>query len=216
MKNLYHGSELEIQFPKFGVGRKDCDYGSGFYMCDTFVSAAMWASKNAKGGFVNRYKINLSSLKVLRLNHQTEEDIMIWLSLLCANRIDEETLLNNKEQIDFIIDNYLPDLSNVDMIVGYRADDSYYQYTRAFLNNELPIELLKEAMMLGKLGLQYVLISKKAFSSIKFVESKQVEHNDQYRELEIKADVEFNSLLSKRKIEQRYLRDIIREKRKYQ
>ena len=97
------------------------------------------------------------------------------------------------------------------MIVGYRADDSYYQYTRAFLSNDLPIELLKEAMKLGNLGLQYVIISRKSFDLISFVNSYKVNGDNEYKELEETANKEYERILRKRNINQTYLRDIVRE-----
>ena len=42
------------------------------------------------------------------------------------------------------------------MIIGYRADDSYFSFANAFLNNTLSLEQLKEAMYLGKLGEQVI------------------------------------------------------------
>ena len=38
------------------------------------------------------------------------------------------------------------------MVIGYRADDSYFSFARAFVNNEISLEQLSYAMRLGKLG----------------------------------------------------------------
>ena len=212
---LFHGSDKEITKPIYGYGRVDCDYGSGFYMCADKNAAKMWASDNDNGGYINEYSINIKSLNVLFLNNLTNEDILKWIALLCFNRIDEQTRNNNKDEIDFLVKNYLPSLEDYDLVIGYRADDSYYQYTRAFLSNELPIELLKEAMELGKLGLQYVLISKKAFDSITFINSEKVNKSNEYKLLEEKANQEYDEIIRKRKINDTYLRDIIREVSKH-
>ena len=61
---------------------------------------------------------------------------------------------------------YSFDITKYDMIVGYRADDSYFQYSRDFVANDLSIEILSKAMKLGKLGKQYVLISENSFKHI--------------------------------------------------
>ena len=216
MIKLFHGSDKEIVKPIYGYGRSDCDYGSGFYLSDDESTAMMWAGQNEQGGYINEYEIEVADLNVLWLNHNNDEDILKWMALLCFNRIDQETRLRNKNEIDYLIANYMPDLKNIDFIVGYRADDSYFDYTRSFLSNELPIELLKKAMMLGKLGLQHVLISKKAFESITFVKSSRVEHNNYYEQLEKAANSEYEELLKERKIGHTYLRDIIRENIRHQ
>ena len=48
------------------------------------------------------------------------------------------------------------------------ADDSYFDYAEAFLNNTLTAEQLARAMRLGKPGEQVVLKSQLAFSKIKY------------------------------------------------
>lgn len=212
---LYHGSDKEIVKPIYGYGRSDCDYGSGFYLCKEEQVAKIWACQYKDGGYVNSYDIDMSLLNVLYLNHLTNEDVLRWIALLCYNRIDEQTRITSREEIEFLISHYLPNLDDIDMIVGYRADDSYYQYTRAFLSNDLPIELLKEAMELGNLGLQHVIISKKAFDIITFVNSYRVSGDNEYKTLEENANKEYEKLLQKRNINQTYLRDIIREISKF-
>ena len=208
---LYHGSNKEVVKPIYGYGRADCDYGSGFYMSDDYNAASMWASNNPAGGYINTYDLDLKSLNVLYLNHNTDEDVLKWVAILCKHRIDENTRLEASEEINLLINRYCPKLDDIDVIVGYRADDSYYIYTREFLLNNLPLELLKRAMELGNLGLQYVLISKKAFNKIKFIDSKIISHNDEYAKLEEKANNEYEMLVLNKNIKQKYVRDILRE-----
>ena len=59
---------------------------------------------------------------------------------------------------DYIIEHYAIDLGDYDIVVGYRADDSYFQYG-AFVSNTLPLRSLNLALKLGKLGEQTVIIS---------------------------------------------------------
>lgn len=54
-------------------------------------------------------------------------------------------------------DNFLIDITGYDVIIGYRADDSYFSFARAFINNEISLTQLSYAMKLGKLGEQIVL-----------------------------------------------------------
>ena len=54
------------------------------------------------------------------------------------------------------------------MIVGYRADDSYFSFAQDFLNNAISLRQLSTAMYLGDLGKQIVLKSRKAFEQITF------------------------------------------------
>jgi hypothetical protein len=68
----------------------------------------------------------------------------------------------------------------VDAIIGYRADDSYFSFARAFVNNEISLEQLSRAMKLGKLGEQFVLKSQKSFEVIRFLSAKSVDNTIYY------------------------------------
>ncbi len=60
-------------------------------------------------------------------------------------------------------------------MIGYRADDSYFSFAQDFLNGAISYRQLCNAMGLGNLGEQYVLLSKKAFSQIHFLKAVEVE-----------------------------------------
>ncbi|MBO5209611.1 MAG: DUF3990 domain-containing protein [Lachnospiraceae bacterium] len=72
------------------------------------------------------------------------------------------------------------DLSLYDMVKGYRADDSYFSFAEDFLNNTISVQHLGRAMKLGKLGIQHVLISTKAFQALKFVKADFIENEIYY------------------------------------
>ena len=73
----------------------------------------------------------------------------------------------------YIFNNFAVDYKKYDIIKGYRADDSYFSFATAFLNNTISIAQLEKAMVLGKLGEQIVAMSKKAFNALTFIESYQ-------------------------------------------
>ena len=53
-------------------------------------------------------------------------------------------------------------------MIGYRADDSYFQFANDFISGAISYRQLNNAMHLGKLGQQFVLKSKKAFDRITY------------------------------------------------
>lgn len=64
-------------------------------------------------------------------------------------------------------ENFLPDITGYDIIVGYRADNSYFSFAKNFVN-AISLPQLQEAMRLGRLGKQVVLKSERAFRQISF------------------------------------------------
>ena len=76
----------------------------------------------------------------------------------------------------YLLENFDVDVTGFDIIKGYRADDSYFSFAEDFLNNTISVQKLAKAMKLGKLGIQIVLISGKAFSQLHFIESQDIDN----------------------------------------
>ena len=68
----------------------------------------------------------------------------------------------------YLKEHFLLDISEYDVIIGYRADDSYFSFAQDFINGTISFRQLNHAMYLGKLGQQFVLKSEKAFSKLQF------------------------------------------------
>ena len=165
---IYHGSSKIIERPDFGTGNPHNDYGLGFYCTESMELAKEWASSTETDGFANQYQLNLTGLSTLSLT-SGDYHILNWLSVLLENRrfrIDGAIAQQAKA---YISENFSVDYKQYDIIRGYRADDSYFSFANAFLNNTFSVTQLEKAMVLGKLGEQIVLISQKAFASIEFV-----------------------------------------------
>ncbi|MBR0178526.1 MAG: DUF3990 domain-containing protein [Bacteroidales bacterium] len=173
---LYHGSTKVIERPMLGFGNPKNDYGLGFYCTENLELAKEWASTEQNNGFANRYELDLDELTIFHLNEKPYH-ILNWLSILLKNRTFVLSQGLPFEARRYLLDNFLPEYESYDIIIGYRADDSYFSFANAFLNNTISLEQLRKAMMLGKLGEQVVLKSKKAFERIVFKESIAVDSN---------------------------------------
>ena len=156
---LFHGSDHVIEKPDFHLGKRNNDYGRGFYCTRELQMAMEWACKQNTDGFLNKYALEQDSLKILNLL-DGDYNILHWMALLLKNRTFR---LSNEIAVDardYIIDNFLIDLKDYDVVVGYRADDSYFSFAESFVQNGLSLRSLNQALRLGKLGEQNVLISK--------------------------------------------------------
>lgn len=172
--NLYHGSESIIKQPEYGKGNLFNDYGKGFYCTPHLNLAKEWSVGRDHDGYANKYELDLSDLNVLDLQKM---DILYWVTILLENRDLHKTDTFIPGGYEYLVKHYHLDLSNYDVIVGYKADDSYFSYMRKFMSSALSIEQLCDVLKYGDLGLQYVLISKKAFSKIKFLGVSHVPKN---------------------------------------
>lgn len=167
---VYHGSPKIIAKPAFGVGNPQNDYGLGFYCTESVELAKEWACSVETDGFANQYTLDLTGLSVLSLTGG-DYSILNWLFVLLENRKFRIGGDIAKQAKSYIFENFAVDYKNYDIIKGYRADDSYFSFANAFLNNTISVAQLERAMVLGKLGEQIVLMTPEAFDSIEFMDS---------------------------------------------
>jgi hypothetical protein len=176
---IYHGSQLIIKEPIFGEGNPKNDYGLGFYCTHEIGLAKEWACTDESNGYANQYELNLTDLRVMHLSGR-DYNILNWLALLLDNRTFRISSDIATEGKLYLLSNFLPDIEIYDIIIGYRANDSYFSFANAFLNNALSLAQLEKAMYLGKLGEQIVLKSKKSFKQIHFIRSEPADRETYY------------------------------------
>lgn len=164
---LYHGADHIIEKPQFGFGKPYNDYGLAFYCTKSKSLACEWAVTEDTDGYANEYTLNIENLKFLNLN-KVPYPVLTWLTVLIQNRTFDSYNQVQSSAKDFLINNFNIDYENYDVIVGYRADDSYFQFAKAFLNNGITYKTLSNAMYLGELGNQYAIKSENAFSKLTF------------------------------------------------
>lgn len=178
MITLYHGSANIIEFPVFDHGNRHNDYGLGFYCTERLDLAKEWACTENNDGFANEYLLRDEGLKVMDLSKENFH-ILNWLAILLENRTFSIGQGLPEAARQYIHETFLPEYENYDVIRGYRADDSYFSFAGAFLNNTISFEQLGRAMKLGKLGEQVVLKSERAFGRLSFVKA-EVANNETF------------------------------------
>ena len=167
IKKLYHGSSKIIRQPIFGSGKPYNDYGLGFYCTESLEMAKEWGVSKDCDGFANCYELDCSNLKFLNLN-SPEFGVLHWLTILLENREFDIPSALSFDAMEYLLANFSVDYQCCDAIIGYRADDSYFSFAQDFLNGTISYRQLNNAMLLGKLGHQFVLKSREAFERIQF------------------------------------------------
>ena len=176
---IYHGSKQIVEVPVFGEGKKNNDFGLGFYCTESNDLAKEWAVSSLRDGFSNRYTLDTEYLNVLNLN-SPDYTILNWIAVLVEHRVFSIKTPVARRAKQCLIDNFGINVNAFDLIVGYRADDSYFDYAEAFVNNGITVEQLARAMRLGKLGEQIVIKSQFAFSKIKYEGFESADKNTYY------------------------------------
>ena len=213
---LYHGSPDIIEKPAFGKGKPYNDYGRGFYCTEHIELAKEWACTEGVDGYANRYEVDTRGLSVLDLSSD-DYTILNWLALLMQHRQGRLSAPVAKQGRDYLLQNFLPDFEKYDAIIGYRADDSYFSFARAFVSNTISLKQLGNAMRLGKLGEQFVLKSPKAFDAIRFLGYTVADNAVYYAKRKVRDDearAAYAKELEAADIDGIFMRDILREEMK--
>ena len=187
---LYHGSEQLVEEPTFGKGRVNNDFGLGFYCTESEALAKEWAVSSLRSGFANRYTLDTEYLNILNLN-SPDYTILNWIAVLVEHRLFSIKTPVARRAKRYLIDHFGVNVNAYDLITGYRADDSYFDYAESFLNNGVSVEQLARAMRLGKLGEQIVIKSQFAFSRLRY-EGFDVAEKEKYYVLRKARDEEAN------------------------
>lgn len=115
---LYHGSNVIVEHPVVSIGRKDLDFGSGFYLTPLFEQASKWAVRikmvrRAENSIVNTYEFTLpQDCKVKRLDAYDKE----WLDFIVDSRKGKQPW------------------NGYDVIEGGVADDRVIDAVEAYIN----------------------------------------------------------------------------------
>lgn len=192
---LYHGSTEIVKEPSLNKGKVHNDYGQGFYTTMDIELAKEWAAQKNKQCYINKFELDIKNLKVLNLNDE-KYNVLNRIAILLKNRIFAKEVSIQRRASKFLLENYYIDISKYDVIIGYRADGSYFRYAQLFISNTFTTVFLEKVMRLGNLGIQYALISEKAFNNLKFINYESVDYKVYYPKY-IKRDNDARNELSK-------------------
>ena len=167
---LFHGSSDRKITPTFGLGKEKHDYGKGFYMTESAELAKEWAICKVGGinGWVHKYELDTDELKILDFQNL---NILTWLAELMKHRNAADSKRYRVLSQKFIAE-YGIETKEYDVIKGWRADASYFYIAKAFVRDEIDIDILEELLSLGGLGIQYCLKSEKAYSQLNEIEDE--------------------------------------------
>ena len=149
---LYHTSYQIIKEPDIHYGRKNADFGQGFYTTPDYDFACRWA-KERKGELpvINTYELDTSSIAIHTFGRNTD-----WFSYIFQNRRSAADRLE------------------ADVVIGPIANDTIYDtlgiITSGYLKDEQAVQLL----MLGFEYTQVALKTEKAAKQLAWKESRVV------------------------------------------
>lgn len=211
---VYHGSDHIVEKPFFNGGKHTNDYGSGFYTTEDKGLAKEWACGRKTDGYANRYELDLDGLRILNLNTE-DYTILNWLAMLTKYRSYWQSGGIAGEAKEYLQKHFFVDPAPYDVIIGYRADDSYFSFAQDFISGAISLQKLAEAMRLGRPGEQIVLKSRLSYSHIQFLDAEAASvriYYDKKTARDREARKEYRKTrIAEASITELYMLDIMRE-----
>ncbi|MGO5543091.1 DUF3990 domain-containing protein [Blautia sp. HCP3S3_H10_1] len=195
---LFHGSPNKIVQPQYSLGEEKHDYGKGFYLTENIDLAKEWAvcRPDKSNGWVHKYELLTDNLKILDFQSVS---VLSWLAELMKHREAADSKRYRVLAAKFI-EKYGIDTDGYDVIKGWRANASYFYIAKAFVRDEIDIDILEELLSLGGLGIQYCIKSEIGYSRLQEMEDDLIsvsfeEFNDRYNERDITAREKMRKLI---------------------
>ena len=174
---LYHTGFAEIKTPDIYYGRKNADFGQGFYLTPDLEFSEHWAKeRNGFKTFHNVYELDTDGLKIKHLSRNRE-----WFDYISANR-------HLKTDV----------FADYDIIIGPIANDTIYDVlgvtTSGFLDPEESLRLL----MIGPEYTQVSMKTKKAASKLEWKSAKILDSDTiaSFREALLREEMEYQKLFA--------------------
>lgn len=158
---LIHGAKNAIDGEidhKHLKGTKD--FGAGFYLSESFDSAASWVAERSNGTCYCFYLNSKKDYKIKRLEVSRD-----WMYLILYYRGAFSNYALNQEILDLV-----KEVESCDLIIAPIADNNMYETINSFAYGQISDEQCLHALSANNLGLQYVLKSKKACRDLEFVD----------------------------------------------
>ncbi len=149
---LYHTGTTEIRVPDLYRGRKNADFGQGFYLTPDREFTCRWAGKDA---VVNEYELDENGLDIYRFTRSEE-----WF----------DYIFHNRRAIDQI---------TADVIIGPIANDTIFDTLGMISSGFLKPAEAMELLMIGPEYTQAAIKSEKAAAQLHWIRSEKITKLDE-------------------------------------
>lgn len=153
---LYHVSQVIIPDPDIHFGRKNADFGQGFYMSPDRDFVMRWAFGEA---YINEYELNINDLEVIHFDRNRS-----WYDYIYHNRKNIDTLQS-------------------DVVIGPIANDTIYDTFGIISSGYLSPEEALSLLLVGPEYTQVVIKTHKAASQLKWICSESFNTSETLRSI---------------------------------
>ena len=165
---LYHTGTVIIKDPDLRHGRKNADFGQGFYLTPDRDFTYRWARRDA---IVNVYELDETGLNIHRFKRDIE-----WFNYIFHNRRVEDTI-------------------DADVIIGPIANDTIFDTMGIISSGFLAPEEALKLLLIGPEYTQVAIKSEKAKAQLHWLSSEKITAIDE--SLHQQEEAEYQKLFAK-------------------
>ena len=164
---VYHGSTVIVDAPLVGAGRRNLDFGLGFYVTDLEQQAVSWATRPVNSGkpnILNKYDLDIESVIVRGYKYKKFDAYdSEWLDFVVSNR---------RGGIDW---------QNYDIIEGGIANDRVFNTIELYEANLISKEEALDRLKFEKPNNQICILNQEIVDNhLQFIESVNIGKEDQH------------------------------------
>ena len=174
---LYHGSKSGINGSIHPISRKQCDFGSGFYMGTEPVQALTLICDFEKSKF---YIVSVDMNELAQLDVQPDID---WAMLVAFHRGKMEKIKDTS-----FYNKYRSMAQNKDLVIGSIANDRMFFVIDNFFVGTITDAALVNSLSALQLGRQYVAVSQKACDAVRIEKEITISHLERLFLQEVSAE----------------------------
>ena len=150
---LYHGSNVKVEYPQIIQSNRTLDFGPGFYTTSDMNQAIRWAKLQTMRRKIGSPCVSVYKLLEDRLEHNIkvlnfEKPNMEWLNFVAQNRKGVYTG------------------EKYDIVIGPVANDNTMPVINDYINGSISDEIAVMMLMPQKLSNQYAFLTRKGLGCI--------------------------------------------------
>ena len=175
--HLFHTGYAEIREPDIHYGRKNADFGQGFYLSGSDEFAGKWMRERKDAVIhVNAYELDLAGLQVLRFTRDKD-----WLDYILRNRAG-----------------YADAHPEVDVVIGPISNDTIYDTLGIMTSGVLTREQSLRLLRIGPAFEQTVVKTEKAAAQLQWLSVRTLAPGEaaQFRERVQQEEAAYQTLLA--------------------
>ena len=174
---LYHVGFDIIKEPDLNAGRRNADFGKGFYLSDNKEFSIRWAKKR-KGltTYINTYELDMNDLNIKKLRKDKH-----WFKNIYLNRLNVKDIY-----------------ADYDVVIGPIANDTIFDTLGIITSGIFSDKESLKLMQVGNRYIQVVIKSQKALNNIKWESAEEINEEDigRYRKIVKKEEEKYQQKLA--------------------